>query len=631
MKQLLILTLLLFSIFNSIGSNKIGVYLVSKNEYKDLEAGTKLVDRAIVNAFGVPNEDNDYKFNIKKIDSWNDQVSEFRYFPEVDVENRTKLSKGVLASSKNSSIKFRVTVNSEKSFLTSTIREYLDENSAFEFEIIVVGDDRIFVTEAIDKDVYNDILSTKTFVDKAFKNFFGVNVMNMNYNIEVLGTSACLIKDLNKQECSQTYNMSASDSSYIGFCNKISSKEFSSGFILFDVLVSKDKSRLTQKANDVIIRDADRSEHIRFYFCIPKYNLKPGSGRYFDIEAKVVTSDKKPYANVNVELRDASNKIVASQKTDKDGYIKFFNVDEGMTYTLFIDKSYKEEGLKLTSKADKTVGLFKKGKLGSEYKLLTPVIDTLEVIAVKESTDDVMVKIKARIVSVSDKINPIADQKVELRDFQNKVLQTKMTDKYGDFEFSDVNIKEIYSVELFEYKEKFKNEKLYISNTKNELVARISKDANGKFSYKTIPADLVYLSDMKSEDVSLTLKKQLKLSENIMVIRDLINYDLNSAVISADAKVILNKIIKLANENIESNLEIISHTDSRGEASDNLKLSQKRSDAVVEYFMANGVDKNRLRSIGMGETSPLNSCTDGVSCTEDEYKMNRRTEFRFYK
>lgn len=631
MKKLLPFILLCFTGLISFATTKIDPYLVGKLEYKDLESSSKLIDRLIVNAFGISNEDNDYKFNFKKIDCWNEEVTEFRYFPEVDVEKRSKLSKGVLASSKNTSIKFRVTINSEKSFLTARIREYLDENSSFEMELVVVGDERIFVTEAVDKDVYNEILNTKSFVDKAFKNFFGVNVMNMNYHIEVLKTTACLMKDLQKPDCLETYDMGAQDSAYTIFSNKISTREYSSSFILFDVTVTKDKSRLTQKANDVIIRDADRSEHIRFYFCIPKHNLKPGSGRFFDIEGKIVTSDKKPFADVNVELRDASNKLVATQKTDKNGYLKFNKVDEGMTYTLFVDKSYKEEGLKLTTNADKTVGLFKKSKLGFDYKLLTPVINTLEVVEVKDPSDDLMIKIKARIVSVSDKVNPIADQVVELRDFQNKVLQTKITNKDGDFEFSDVNIKEIYSVELFEYKEKFKNEKLYISNTKNELVARISKDANGKFAYKTIPADLIYLSDMKSEDVSLTVKRQLKLNDNAIMIRDFVFYEVNSVVLSAEAKSIIDKIIKIANENKESKIEIISHTDVRGEGADNIKLSQKRSEAVLDYFVKSGIDKARLSSIGKGESEPLNSCTDGVPCTEDEYKMNRRTEFRFYK
>ena len=71
MKKLLTFILLFFTALNSFAANKIDTYLVGKLEYKDLESSSKLIDRLIVNAFGISNEDNDYKFNIKKIDCWN--------------------------------------------------------------------------------------------------------------------------------------------------------------------------------------------------------------------------------------------------------------------------------------------------------------------------------------------------------------------------------------------------------------------------------------------------------------------------------------------------------------------------------------------------------------------------------
>jgi outer membrane protein OmpA-like peptidoglycan-associated protein len=45
----------------------------------------------------------------------------------------------------------------------------------------------------------------------------------------------------------------------------------------------------------------------------------------------------------------------------------------------------------------------------------------------------------------------------------------------------------------------------------------------------------------------------------------------------------------------------------------------------------NKIEQTRIKPVGMGETIPLNTCTDGVKCTEEEYKMNRRTEFKFSK
>ncbi len=68
MKKSLLLVLFLSSILSVFGSHKIDVFLLSRNEYKGLESGTKLIDRAIANAFGVSKEDNEYKFNINFVD-----------------------------------------------------------------------------------------------------------------------------------------------------------------------------------------------------------------------------------------------------------------------------------------------------------------------------------------------------------------------------------------------------------------------------------------------------------------------------------------------------------------------------------------------------------------------------------
>ena len=51
----------------------------------------------------------------------------------------------------------------------------------------------------------------------------------------------------------------------------------------------------------------------------------------------------------------------------------------------------------------------------------------------------------------------------------------------------------------------------------------------------------------------------------------------------------------------------------------------------MTYIISKKIESTRIKPVGMGESKPLNSCADGASCIEDEYKMNRRTEFRFYK
>lgn len=73
-------------------------------------------------------------------------------------------------------------------------------------------------------------------------------------------------------------------------------------------------------------------------------------------------------------------------------------------------------------------------------------------------------------------------------------------------------------------------------------------------------------------------------------------------------------------------IEIRSYTDSRGPKTKNKKLSQSRADYVANFLEKEGVNKLQIRPIGFGESMLINHCADGVPCTEDEHRQNRRTE-----
>ncbi|MGB1040543.1 MAG: OmpA family protein, partial [Flavobacteriales bacterium] len=76
-------------------------------------------------------------------------------------------------------------------------------------------------------------------------------------------------------------------------------------------------------------------------------------------------------------------------------------------------------------------------------------------------------------------------------------------------------------------------------------------------------------------------------------------------------------------------IEIGSHTDCIGSEKSNLRLSNKRAKAVIDYVVSKGILKDRIFGKGYGETRPLEPCDcEENDCLEDQHALNRRTEFR---
>ncbi len=106
-----------------------------------------------------------------------------------------------------------------------------------------------------------------------------------------------------------------------------------------------------------------------------------------------------------------------------------------------------------------------------------------------------------------------------------------------------------------------------------------------------------------------------------------IYYDFDKYNIRDDAKTELDKLVRIMNEN-PVNVELGSHTDSRGSAAYNDKLSQRRAESAVKYIISSNIDKTRIIAKGYGEQQLVNNCSDGVNCSPAEHQANRRTEFK---
>ncbi len=104
-------------------------------------------------------------------------------------------------------------------------------------------------------------------------------------------------------------------------------------------------------------------------------------------------------------------------------------------------------------------------------------------------------------------------------------------------------------------------------------------------------------------------------------------YDLNKATLRPESMASLDKLADFIIKN-ELKIELSAHTDSRGSAAYNQKLSQARAQSCVDYLLTRGVKSAQIKAKGYGESQLVNQCKDGVKCSEEEHQENRRTEVK---
>jgi len=107
-----------------------------------------------------------------------------------------------------------------------------------------------------------------------------------------------------------------------------------------------------------------------------------------------------------------------------------------------------------------------------------------------------------------------------------------------------------------------------------------------------------------------------------------IYYDYDKHFIRPDAALELDRLVTILKDNPQITVEMGSHTDSRGRDAYNMSLSQKRAKAAYEYLLNQGVNGASLTYKGYGESALINSCKNGVACSEKAHQENRRTELK---
>ncbi|QJW90067.1 OmpA family protein [Spirosoma taeanense] len=183
--------------------------------------------------------------------------------------------------------------------------------------------------------------------------------------------------------------------------------------------------------------------------------------------------------------------------------------------------------------------------------------------------------------------------------------------------------------------------KVTLRNEKDKSEQTVTTGPDGGYEFDTKPGAPYTITAQK--DRYATKKTQYsKPKRNAKVITDSLGlygvgdifqlkniyYDLDKFFIRADAARELDHVVALLKEYPQMKIELRSHTDARATDTYNVRLSENRARAALDYLISRGIQPDRLVARGYGESEIINGCVDGVNCTEIEHQLNRRTEFK---
>lgn len=129
-----------------------------------------------------------------------------------------------------------------------------------------------------------------------------------------------------------------------------------------------------------------------------------------------------------------------------------------------------------------------------------------------------------------------------------------------------------------------------------------------------------------NRSTTLFVKLQLGVEEVIAgrnIVLNKIYFESAKVALNTSASGDLERLVQFLKDNPQVRLEIQGHTDSKGSAAINRRISQQRADNVVSYLVGQGIKRNNLVAKGFGPDRPIAS-----NATPEGMASNRRVEMR---
>lgn len=246
-------------------------------------------------------------------------------------------------------------------------------------------------------------------------------------------------------------------------------------------------------------------------------------------------------------------------------------------------------------------GFFSSNREGSKnnddiysFKALTPLVQTYSL-----------------KVAVTDNATAtsIEDATLILRDTTGSIINNATTNRNGEVFFT---VEPYDQYRLTVKKDDFADDSVFVNIDGDKLVVEQN------FKLTKTP---VTVSQQDADDPRHINSVAIDISQTIY-------FDFRMSLLQPAAEKILMEVVTILKGNKNKTVSIRAHTDSRGNDKFNQQLSAKRRNAAINFLTSHGIDVNRISGTDDGEKYLVNHCMDGVACTEEEHRVNRRIELR---
>tara|TARA_B100001758_G_scaffold247796_1_gene267313 strand:+ start:3592 stop:4014 length:423 start_codon:yes stop_codon:yes gene_type:complete len=136
-----------------------------------------------------------------------------------------------------------------------------------------------------------------------------------------------------------------------------------------------------------------------------------------------------------------------------------------------------------------------------------------------------------------------------------------------------------------------------------------------------VTEESVYSGDVSTVKASSYESENINYDSKAVFANATVYFDFDKSTLTSKSIQTLKSAVNALNDNSSIQITLSGHADERGTREYNLALGQRRAEAVSDYLILNGVNKNRITVKSYGEEKPAVNGQDEIS-----YSKNRRVE-----